>query len=163
MNATGKHAGPRIRSAYLAVWAVFLALILYMDWSNARPYNLVVGLLAFPGTVIAALWTLRGGKWALGALTLSLAVLCGYLYWWSAEIGQRYATDPSPGLTRTMMVQVQIWTGITRVLIGRSEYLNAFCQLYWLALMPLLQLGFLPAIVRSMRRPMDHGALDVAG
>ena len=162
MNTASAPASAQTKSAYFGVWAVFLALVLYMDWSNARTYNMVVGLLAFPGAVFALLWALRGGKWGWGALAATIALLCAYLAWWFIEISDRYAADPATGLVRTIMVQFQIWTGITRVLMDRSQYLDAICQLYWLALMPLLQIAFLPTIARSLSRLMRRDALKFA-
>jgi hypothetical protein len=138
--------------AYLGTWLVFIAVLLIMEgWRNAPPLYLFIWLAGFVGALMASLWSFRNGKWIYGALVSSAALLSAYVLWWAADIADRYSVDPHPGLLRTALVQVEIWVHMTRAFIGRSLYLYAFCQFYWGLLMALLQLAFLPMLLRSLK------------
>jgi hypothetical protein len=138
--------------AYLGTWLVFVAVLLIMEgWSNAPPLYLFIWLMGFVGTLAASVWSFRNANWVYGAIGSSVALLIAYALWWAADIANRYSVDPSPGLLRTMLVQVEIWVHMARSFIGRSHFLYAFCQLYWGLLMALLQLAFLPMLLRSLR------------
>ena len=137
---------------YLGSWLIFVSVVLVLEgWTIDALLYLFIGVLAFVGAFTGALWTFRGGKWAYGALGSSLALLAAYALWWTADISHIYSADPDPGLWGAMTAQLENWFYMARAFVGRPYYLYAFSQFYWGVLMALLQLAFLPVLLRSLK------------
>ena len=137
---------------YLCSWLTFVAVLGVLEgWSSAPPLYLFIGFLALTGTLCAVLWIAQSPKWVHGALGCSTALVSAYVLWWAIDIGRRYTAGLGLGLLESALLQVEIWVGMARSLIGRSHYLYAFSQLYWGLLMALVQLAFLPTLVRSLK------------
>jgi hypothetical protein len=135
---------------YLTSWILFLITVLLLDWSNARPYHLLVGWLAFPGVIIAAAWSLWKGRWAFAALAISALTVLSYTASWGIEAYDRYLADPTPGLLGTIAAQVRIPRLLFTHRIAHNDYLGALYEAYWQVGMPVLQLVFVFALVQSL-------------
>jgi hypothetical protein len=138
--------------AYLISWILFLVTVLLLDWSNARPYHVFIGLLAFPGVIIAAGCTLREGRWRLAALAVSALSVLGYCTSWAIEAYGRYLADPMPGLLGTIAVQVRIPRLLFAHRISQKDYLGALYEAYWQVGMPVLQLVFVFILVQGVKQ-----------
>jgi len=137
-----------MRTFYALSWLLFLLAILVLGWDNARPYHVLVGMLAFPGTAIAILWNLRKGKWGIAALGMSILTVLGYGAWWLIEILDRY--DSSPGLAETVLMQFRIPRLLFKQRLLQEDYSGALLEAYWQLGMPILQVIFLVLIAKAI-------------
>jgi hypothetical protein len=136
---------------------LFLLTVLLLDWHDARPYHLVVGLLAFPGMVIAVGWAFRGTRWWLYACTaISSAIVLAYVVWWSIEVFKRYSADSMPGLLRTISVQFLIPRALFQQRIAHGDFLHAMYECYWQIGMPIVQILFVLLLANLIKRPAGN-------
>ena len=148
-----------IRILYLLSWLLFLGVVLLFDWDNARLHHVVVGLLAFPGAIIAVAWTMQRRKWAYASMVMSAVTVVGYLVWWGIEVLERYSVDPMPGILRTVLVQLQIPGLLLSKRVSEGDYLLSAYESYWQIAMPLIQLAFVAVLALGMRSfRQDAGA-----
>lgn len=135
--------------AYLCTWIAFVATVLYLDWGSARPHHVVVGILAFPGALAALFWILKGGKWVYAAGVFTAALLLGYVTWWGIEISR---LESLGSFWSRIWIQMRIHTGVPSEYLAKSHYAEAAAQVYWLILMPLVQLACLPLLYMLLPR-----------
>ena len=145
----------RARVLYFFGWLAFLAVVFLLDWSNARAHHVIAGLLALPGVAVALLWVLRGGRWVFGASAMTAAILLAYVAWWIVETMRLQSIDPSDSVWSDMWLQVWVQLHIPGVYLARSKYLDAAVTLYWYTLMPLVQVTYIPFLLRSLRGGVD--------
>jgi hypothetical protein len=137
---------------YLATWASFLFVVLYLDWSGAKAHHVVAGLFAFPGVVVASLWCVWAGRMAYAAVFITAAFLVSNIVWFHFDAGGLGELD---SLGQRIWTQLRIHAAIPREFLARSQYTTAVALLYWFLLMPLLQLILLPALVRALPRRVN--------
>ena len=139
-----------MRWIYLLSWILFLTVVLIFDWRDVRLHYVSVGLLAFPGILVALGWLVRDGKWAYASAAMSLLTVIGYCIWWGIEIVERYEADPMPGLLRTVSVQFRIPGALLSQRLSQGDYLVALYESYWQIAMPLLQIAFATLIAARL-------------
>jgi hypothetical protein len=140
---------------YSGVWLAFVAVVLLLDWGNARPHHVITALLAFPGALVGLAWAYKGGRWVYAASVMTAAILVAYLAWWAIEIARLRAIDPSDSLWDDVWLHVKVHLTLPGVYLSRSKYLDAALMLYWITLMPVLQAAFVPFLLRSLRFRAD--------
>jgi hypothetical protein len=140
-------AGIKTRSAYFGTWLLFVATVLYLDWSNARVLHVLLGVWAFVGVALAIAWLVWPGRLVYACVVASVVLLAAYAAEWTLQIHSHYIADPSLGLLGGVGIQALIWIRIFEHRWSAGNYLGAISEAYWLWGMVLTQLVLAAALL----------------
>lgn len=143
---------------YLLSWLLFVIAVMLLSWDDARLHHVMVGLLAFPGFIVALVSCIKKRGWTYAPLTMSAVAVIGYLVWWGIEILERYTIDSASGVFRTALVQLAIPRELFSQRIAQGDYLLASYEVYWQLGMPLLQVCFLILLTRELMLPRKRSS-----
>lgn len=139
---------PVVAFTVIAVWALFAASIVLLDWKGASAlYNATnaVGLLGF---VVAVVWFFLGGRWTYVCLLFSGLVLFLYAAQWVVQLVDIYRAIPDGGIGAALYRLVETWGILFR---WRSEKFGvgwALVGIYWDVVIVPLQFAVIALLYR---------------
>jgi hypothetical protein len=143
---------------YLTTWLLYCAAVLYLDWTNAKLFHVMLGLLAFVGALAAIGWLVFPRRVAYGCLSLSLVIVISYCVWWGSQMLSRQAADPSIGFVRELSLQGLMWALMFKHRWSAGNYVGALTEAYWNFGMAMTQIVFAPIIALGLSRRAEHVA-----
>ena len=131
----------RLRKLFvIAVWALFVASVLLLDWREPSVLYIATNLVGVVGLAIAIVWLFLEGRWRYYCLLASATLLLLYAAQWTFQLIDIYSASPHGGISAALYRLVESW-GI--LFNWRREKFGtgwAILAIYWDAIVVILQI-----------------------